>query len=51
MTNLTSLLVAPATDLAAAQAEPADYVWGALAWSLAITLIFAPIAIRRFRNS
>lgn len=31
--------------------EPADYVWGALAWSLAITLIFAPIAIRRFRNS
>ena len=31
--------------------ESTDYVWASLAWSLAIVAIFAPLAIRRFRNS
>lgn len=31
--------------------ESTDYVWGSLLWSLAIVAIFAPLAIRRFRNS
>jgi len=31
--------------------EPTDYVWGSIIWSLAITLVLAPIAVRRFRNS
>jgi ABC-2 type transport system permease protein/oleandomycin transport system permease protein len=31
--------------------EPMDYVWGSIAWSLAITALLAPLAIRRFRNS
>ena len=31
--------------------ESSDYVWGSLLWSLAIMVVFAPLAIRRFRNS
>jgi len=31
--------------------ESTDYVWGSLLWSLAIVASFAPLAIRRFRNS
>ncbi len=31
--------------------EPMDYVWGSIAWSLAITAVLAPLAVRRFRNS
>ena len=30
--------------------EPMDYVWGSIAWSLAITAVLAPLAVRRFRN-
>ncbi len=30
--------------------EPMDYVWGSIAWSLALTAILAPLAVRRFRN-
>ncbi len=28
---------------------PRDYVWGSLLWSLGITLVLAPLAVRRFR--
>ncbi|MDO8362108.1 MAG: ABC transporter permease [Actinomycetota bacterium] len=28
-----------------------DYVWGSIAWSLGITVVLAPLAVRRFRNS
>lgn len=31
--------------------EPMDYAWGSVAWSLAITALLAPLAVRRFRNS
>ena len=31
--------------------EPLDYVWGSIAWSLALTAVLAPLAVRRFRNS
>ena len=31
--------------------EPTSYVWGSIIWSLAITAVLAPIAVRRFRNS
>ncbi len=31
--------------------EPMDYVWGSIAWSLALTAVLAPLAVRRFRNS
>lgn len=30
---------------------PADYVWASVAWSLAIILVIAPLAVRRFRRS
>ena len=30
---------------------PTDYVWGSLAWSLAITAVMAPLAIRKYRRS
>jgi ABC-2 type transport system permease protein/oleandomycin transport system permease protein len=28
---------------------PRDYVWGSLAWTAGITIVLAPIAVRRFR--
>ena len=31
--------------------EPMDYVWGSIAWSVGITAVLAPLAVRRFRNS
>ena len=31
--------------------EPMDYVWGSIAWSLVLTALLAPLAVRRFRNS
>jgi ABC-2 type transport system permease protein/oleandomycin transport system permease protein len=31
--------------------EPMDYVWGSIAWSVGITVVLAPLAVRRFRNS
>lgn len=31
--------------------EPTSYIWGSIIWSLAITAVLAPIAVRRFRNS
>ncbi len=30
---------------------PSAYVWGSIAWSLAITAVVAPLAIRKFRRS
>jgi ABC-2 type transport system permease protein/oleandomycin transport system permease protein len=30
---------------------PRDYVWGSLAWTVGITLVLAPIAVRRFRKA
>ncbi|CAN5474973.1 ABC transporter permease [soil metagenome] len=30
---------------------PSAYVWGSIAWSLAITAVVAPLAIRQFRRS
>ncbi len=29
---------------------PIDYVWGSLAWSLGITVVLAPLAVRKFRS-
>lgn len=29
--------------------EPSNYVWASLAWSLGITVVVAPLAVRRFR--
>ncbi|MGB8861547.1 MAG: ABC transporter permease [Ilumatobacteraceae bacterium] len=31
--------------------ESMNYVWGSIAWSLGITAVLAPLAVRRFRNS
>ncbi|MEI7547428.1 MAG: ABC transporter permease [Actinomycetota bacterium] len=31
--------------------EPNAYVWGSILWSVAITAVLAPIAVRRFRDS
>ena len=31
--------------------ESMTYVWGSIAWSLGITAVLAPLAVRRFRKS
>jgi hypothetical protein len=30
---------------------PSAYVWGSIAWSLAIIAVMAPLAVRRYRRS
>jgi ABC-type polysaccharide/polyol phosphate export permease len=32
-------------------APAGNYVWGAVAWSVGILVIFAPLAVRRYRRA